>query len=477
MKDSLAAVSLLGEQAGTWFDIAIDNGMISAIAPTSAATARRLLAMPALVNAHDHARPLSPTSFGGGGKPLEAWLLQLGAMPAVNPYNAALAAFGRAARGGAGSIMAHYTRFLGPMPPVDEAREIARAASDIGIRVTLAVFMRDRNPLVYGPDKDLLKRLPQDVSAIIDQQFCRPMPSVRQQIDRVEAIAAAVESPTFSVQFGPNGPQWCSDELLRAIAQNSSRTGRRIHMHFLETLYQRAFADREYPEGIVSRFTSLGLLSPRLTLAHCVHARIGEFEAIAASGVVIATNPSSNLHLRSGIAPIATAIKAGCRVALGIDASAFDEDDDILRETRLAHFLHGGWGFEIAINREDWLAGAVAAGRLANGAPGVGRLEIGAAADILVLDLDRLDRDAIMPIAPIDLLFARAAAAHVVHLLVGGRWIVRDGSLTGADLDAVHSNLRAEYRRGMSERQLFLQACQSLQPAVAGYYRDWMGCC
>jgi Binding-protein-dependent transport system inner membrane component len=60
---------------------------------------------------------------------------------------APLAAFGRAARGGAGSVMTHYTRFLGPMPPVDEAREIARAAFDIGIRVTLAVFMRDRNPL------------------------------------------------------------------------------------------------------------------------------------------------------------------------------------------------------------------------------------------------------------------------------------------------------------------------------------------
>ena len=40
------------------------------------------------------------------------------------------------------------------------------------------------------------------------------MPSAAEQVARVEAIAAAVESPTFSVQFGPNGPQWCSDDLL-----------------------------------------------------------------------------------------------------------------------------------------------------------------------------------------------------------------------------------------------------------------------
>ena len=82
-----------------------------------------------------------------------------------------------------------------------------------------------------------------------------------------------MESPTFRVQFGPNGPQWCSDELLGAIAEASARTGRRVHMHLLETRYQRAFADAEYREGVVSRLDKLGLLSPRLTLAHCVYAR------------------------------------------------------------------------------------------------------------------------------------------------------------------------------------------------------------
>ncbi len=67
-----------------------------------------------------------------------------------------------------------------------------------------------------------------------------------------------------------------------------------------------------------------------------------------------------------------------------------------MREMRLGHFLHGGWGFETVIERGDWLARIVADGRFANGAPGDGRLAVGAPADILVLDLDRLDRDAIM---------------------------------------------------------------------------------
>ena len=143
---------------------------------------------------------------------------------------------------------------------------------------------------------------------------------------RVEAIAEATESAAFSVQFGPSGPQWCSDALLAAIADASHRTGRRVHMHLLETRYQRA----AYGDRVVQRLKALGLLSPRLTLAHSVHARPEELDLIAASGAIIGTNPSSNLHLKSGIAPISEALKRGCRVALGVDSSALDEDDDIV---------------------------------------------------------------------------------------------------------------------------------------------------
>ena len=293
----------------------------------------------------------------------------------------------------------------------------------------------------------------------------RRPPSAKDQIDRVEEIAEAVESPTFSVQFGPNGPQWCSDELLAAIGRRSRQTGRRVHMHLLETQYQRAFADRAYPEGVVKRLEALGLLSSRLTLAHCVYARVTELDAIAASGAVIATNPSSNLHLASGVAPIAEAMRRGCRVALGVDASAFDEDDDILREMRLGHFLHGGWGYDSVIQRGQFLAAIVAAGRFANGVPGDGELRVGASADILVLDLDRLDRDAIMPVEPIDLVFARAHAAHVSELMIGGVDVVRDGKLARVDLAATEDALRASYRENMPSRDGYLDAWTSLEPA------------
>ena len=469
--DVISGVLRLGRESEGPVDIQMQGGLIAALRPAAAPPVRRRLALPALVNAHDHCRPLSPTSFGGANKPLELWLLRLAAIPAVDPYLAAKAAFGRAARGGAASVMAHYTRFH-TADFVEEARQVAKAAAEVGVRATLAVFMRDRNPLVYGPSQPFLADLPEASRAAL-AGLTAPLPDAAGQIARVEAIAAAVESPTFSVQFGPSGAQWCSDELLSAIAEASAQSGRRVHMHFLETRYQRAFADKHYPEGVARRLESLNLLSDRLTFAHGVWARNDELDILARHGVTLATNPSSNLHLRSGIAPIGEAWRRGVKIALGVDASALDEDDDILREARLGHFLHAGWGFETAIPREDWLSAIVANGRRANGAPGSGGLDVGEPADALVLDLDRLDRDAVLETAPLDYLFARATAAHIDALYVAGRRIVAHGQPTGIDLAAVETALRAQVRERLPARAEFLDAWGPIAQTMTKYF----GCC
>jgi cytosine/adenosine deaminase-related metal-dependent hydrolase len=427
------------------------------------------LIIPGLANAHDHARPLSPTSFGGANRPLEGWILRLAAMTPQDPYNAAAAPFARAARSGCTSIMAHYTRAHGPMPYPDEVKLVAKAGADVGVQVAFAMAMRDMNPLVYGDHSAMTHRLPAAARDEMLRIFGAPMPPLKAQMDLVEAVAAAAAGPRFNVQYGPTGMQWCSRALLEAIAEESARTGRRVHMHFLETRYQREWADANCPAGAAQYLKDIGLLSPRLTLAHCVWASERDLELIAESGAIIATNASSNLHLRSGVAPIGRAIKLGCRVAVGLDGSALDEDDDMLREIRLGHFLHAGWGYEENVAREAYLSNAVAHGRMANGAEGGG--------DRIEIDMAALDRDAVMPVPPVDYLFARATRAHVARVVANRKTIVEGGEVLGVDLDAIETEMRDRYRRQMPTREGFLKAWPDIDQAIMAYYRDRVGCC
>ena len=450
------------------------DGVISAVLDGQAAQDRRRLIIPALVNAHDHARP-SMTSLGAANLPLETWMLRSAFGTPPDPYLAAAVSLARTARAGCGAMMVHYTRPSGTMPIVEEARQIARAASDVGIRLAFAPAVRDQNPLVYGDSAALLEALPAEARQPVEELFIRPAMPPAAYLDLVEEIGAAIAGPMVDVQFGPAGVQWCSPALLEAIAERSAATGRRVHMHLLETVYQRSWADRTFPGGIVGYLKDIGLLSERLTLAHCTHARSEELDLIAEAGATIVTNFSSNLHLHSGLGPIAEAHRRGCAIAVGVDGAALDEDDDALREMRLVQIMHDGAGLRRNWGRAEFLSLAVRNGRKATGAPGPGSLIAGAAADFTVIDLDRLDRDAIMPVDPLDLLFARGNTACVRDVVVAGREIVRDGRPTGIELERCEAELRGLLRQNLPR----YRALQAALPALTAAATTWFesSCC
>lgn len=452
-------------------------GAIVSIEPLPAPpTGPRALVVPAFANAHDHARPISTTSFGGAFQPLETWLPRTIFATPPDPYLAAAIPLARAARAGCGAVMVHFTRPSGAMPILDEVREIARAAKDVGVRIAFALAVRDPNPLVYGDEAGMMEKLPPATEALFREAFVKPPMSPQAYLALTDEIADAAASDMVDVQYGPAGVQWCSRELLEAIADASKTTGRRVHMHLLETQRQRAWADRAFPEGMVAWLSSIGLLSDRLTLAHCVHARPDELDLIAASGARIATNFSSNMYLRSGLGPIGEAHDRGCRIAVGMDGQALDEDDDMVREMRLSHGVHSGDRMEPRWSPGAFLGAAVAAGRAAVGAPGSGGLTPGAPADFCVFDLDALDRDAIMPVDPLDLLFARGTASHVRDVVVAGRTIVRDGEILGLDLAAAEAELRNLFRAQRPRYASLEAGWAPFDAGLRGWFRDCLGC-
>jgi len=457
--------------------IEIAGGRIAAVTADGAA-ASGLLALPALANAHDHARVVRLSQVGSYDVPLEAWLPYLALIPAVDPWLASAVAFGRTARGGVGSVMAHYTRVQGLTDFPTEARAVAKAARDVGINVALAVHCRDLNPLVYDGHDDVLKAMSPEACACITRRFLRPPVPAAEQVAMVEAIAKDVEGDNVTVQYGPAGVQWCTDKMLRLIADASARSNRRVHMHLLETRYQRIWADKTFPQGIVRYLDDIGLLNERVSFAHCIYLRPDEMDLIAARGATIVINTSSNFIVSSGLAPVGEMVARGCRIAMGLDGLAFDEDEDALREMRLAYAVHKARGFDVRLPRADLLRFAFEHGRFAvTGATDGGKVAPGAPADVLLLDWEALSADLVEPdVAPLHLLLAKSRQEHVKGLLVGGREVVRDGKVTGVDLPALEAELLATLRKAAPTTADIRAAMPELGAALTKHYGNSFYC-
>lgn len=434
----------------------------------AADTALDRLAMPPLVNAHDHGYGLRTLDIGAPDDALECWIPGLLLRPDTNPELEAAVAFGRMALSGIGTtVHCHNSgrrdRIAG------EADAVARAAAKVGIRVAFSCPIADRNPHVYG-DPIRLEALgyPKDWLA-------RPGagPDGKEQIANAVAIHEAHHSERFNVQLGPIGPQWVADETMEGIAEISTARNMRIHMHLLETERQRHWLDETYPEGPVARLDRIGLLSPRLTVAHGVWLRPDEAELLAMRGVTVAVNTSSNLRLRSGIAPAADLDAAGVLLGIGLDGSGLDDDQDHFREMRLFKHMQSGMALDDRMPAARALAHATRGGyRVFDGSEDYGRLEAGARADVLVLDMVRIQgQQTARGLPPMALLMARASAADVRSLFVDGHEVVRDGRLVGFDFDAAVRDLAAEARRAGGRDRIAPDDLRRAIEALRSFYR------
>lgn len=407
-----------------------------------------MVAMAAPTNAHDHGRGLRTLAFAAVDDALECWLLTLSREPHVSAYLRAAVAFARMAEGGIANTN-HSHSSQKPAAIVEECAEVSRAARDVGIRVAFAAPFSDRNPIVYGDPAPLLEQAP----ALRSRLQGRPMSgsTVEDYLRKVEEMAA-FEHAGFAIQYCPVGPQWVSDPALAAIAAASADTGRRAHMHLLETRTQREWADHAYPEGILRFMDSIGLLSPRLSVAHGVHLRQDECELLAARGVIVSVNTSSNFRLRSGIAPVGQFLRTGVRFGVGLDAQPMDDDDDMLREMRLVWLNHRGFGMEDVLGRDRLVEALTIDGRRAVLGDDGGSIAVGAPADLLVLDLAAMSADILSPDEdPLTVILTRATRRHIKRMTVAGRTIVADGRCITVDLPALEGELIAEARAKWQE--------------------------
>ena len=406
--------------------------------------------------------------------PSEVWLPQVAAThPAVDPYLIHAVAFARMAR--AGVTAAVHCHVPQQFDSLDEVQATCRAARDVGIRLAFVVPLRDRSWLGYAGDERVLAHMPEADRDAIAKRWLGTPPPIADQVAFVHAVVDACEDETIQVQFGPYGDAFVSRELLERVADESAAAGRRLHMHCLETRYQREWVDAEYGGEYLSYLDRIGFLSPRLTLAHGVWLRPEECELLAARGVTVSVNTSSNLRIRSGVAPVTDFVAKELPFAFGLDGLALDDDDDMLREIRLAHLLHAGIGLDKTLTPARVFAGALVQGAWAvTGRSDFGELAPGGPADLIVLDYAAIASDVLADdlTGEADLVLGRATQRHIKSVVAQGREIVRDGQPTGVDLDELNAELIAQAARGMGERAAVFPLLRRLQDALRDYYRS-----
>ena len=423
------------------------------------------LLMPPPVNAHDHGYGIRTLDFGNIDDALEVWIPGLRLRPRTDPYLEALVAFSRLALTGVGATM-HCHNSLNIDRLEEEAGAVMRAARDVGIRLALSCPLLDHDPWAYdgGPQRLRPFLAPADWDELSASIPKYAPPSV--QISAADAVAATNTSPLIDVQYGPIGPQWCSNALLESIAEASEATGRRIHMHLLESPRQRQWLDRRFPQGIVRYLDDIGFLSPRLAVAHGVQLRTDELELLAARGVQLVSNPSANLRLRSGVAPIADMSVHGPAFAFGLDGTGFDDDQDLWRELRLAHLLHGG---------QD-ITRTFTAGQVFDAAIHVGAKILNAPVneDLVLVDYGALIADSLTDdLDEAEVLLARMTAAHAKGLYVAGQEIMRDGKLTRIDSEGARAELLQQARADLPRLTGERHRVTKLAAATRAYYSGW----
>ncbi len=196
------------------------------------------------------------------------------------------------------------------------------------------------------------------------------------------------ENDRIRASYAPRFAVSCTDRLLSEVARISREQGALIHTHACENRKEIEFVRELTGKGNIEHLDSLGLMSERLVLAHCVWLTEEEKRRLKSTGTHVAHCPSSNLKLASGIAPIPELLQMGISVSLGADGAPCNNRLDALGEMRLAALVHKPGSGPKAIRAQEALDLATRNGARALGWwDQIGSIEIGKKADLTALDL------------------------------------------------------------------------------------------
>ncbi len=381
--------------------------------------------MPGMTNGHTH---LFQTFFRGlaDDKPLLDWLRDCiwpGAvhLDRASARLAAMVGLIENLRTGATSVIDH--QYIHIDEGIDDG--VCAAADELGIRFLLARGWADRN---YEPS------LSESAATVLERTH------------RVRDRWHGHDNDRLRIELAPLIPWGCSDAAMQSTVADARSWGVGTHIHCAETKVEVEMSLEERGVRHVQWLEDLGVLGPDVQLAHSVWLDDDELDLIAARGAVVVHCPVSNMYLASGVPRIVEMLERGIPVALASDGPGSNNRQDlfeVLKATVLLQKVHRLDA--IALQPEDALRMACRDGARAFGQPdAIGCLEVGRRADLVVVDLDSVFTAPVHRV-PSAVVFC-ASPAQVSHVMVDGRLLIDEGTLTMVDEAAVRSAAKASAR-------------------------------
>ncbi len=262
------------------------------------------------------------------------------------------------------------------------------------------------------------------------------------------------------IVLAPCSPFSVTGELMIQSAKLAREYGVQLHTHLAETQDEEVFCLEKFGYRPLGYMQSLNWVGNDVWFAHSVHINQQEIQVYAHEGCGVAHCPSSNMRLGSGAAPILDYMMAGVKVGLGVDGSASNDGSHLLAEARqamlLARLRAGMMGASLSSDGSEKLFTARQSIELATrggaavlGRKDIGTLEVGNCADLIAINLDRLEYAGALhdPVAAIVFCQPGIVDLNVVH----GKIVVKDRQLVNIDLPNLISAHNKAASRLLSE--------------------------
>jgi 5-methylthioadenosine/S-adenosylhomocysteine deaminase len=275
-----------------------------------------------------------------------------------------------------------------------------------------------------------------------------------------ESLAAAREyiqrwigHPLIVPSVAPHAPYTCTEDILRATAELAVEFDVPLHTHIAETALEVENARQEYGMPVIPYVKKQNIFDAKVLAAHCVHIDNGEIQTLLHHKVGVAHNPSSNMKLASGFAPVVKMLEAGLNVGIGTDGPASNNDLDMFEEVRLASFMakaHSGDPTALPAQQTLAMATRLGANALHIGHL-TGSLTPGKRADLILMDINTLHNAPRFRREP-DGIYAQivyaAKSSDVSDVMANGKWLMRSQQLTTLDEDNLYEQT-AEYSKNI----------------------------